>query len=277
MKNKSWKKVKGASSETPKTSLLHDKLQHRLKNNAAKEDKKAEAQVPKGEKRKNRHQRVVVIASAVAALTLVIGVSVWAICSHKQEPEVAEVVEEPEPEPEEELPIENTDDLVEEPEITDNNAYQVAAHKPRYLSIPSIGLHNIPVIEIGIDGNTLGDPNNERLVGWHYRSAIPGQPGVAMIDGHGGDLGTGIFKTLPRARVGDNIIVEMGDGRKFTYRIVEMVNKVRGEEANKYMHTAYQSPVPGAAAMTLITCTGKWLKNEQTYLLRLFVRAVMVE
>lgn len=265
MKNKFRKKVKEASPRAPEISVSGGR------------SKKTGMQVPKGEKRKNRRQNMIVIASVIAALVLVVGVSVGAICSHKQEPETAEVPEELEPEPEEELPTENTDDLVEEPEITDNNNYQVAAYKPRYLSIPSIGLYNIPVIEIGIDGDKLGDPNNVRLVGWHYRSAIPGQPGVAMIDGHGGDLGTGIFRDLPRAHVGDNIIIEMGDGRKFTYRIVEMVNKVRGGEANKYMHTAYQSPVPGAAAMTLITCTGKWLPSEDTYLLRLFVRAVMVE
>lgn len=241
--------------------------------------KKAEVQVPKASpKRKNRRQMWVVIASVVVVLAAVVGVSVWAICSHTPEPEVAETLVEPEEaEPKEELPTENTDDLVEEPEINDNTTYQVAAYKPRYMSIPSIGLYNIPIIEIGVEGDKLGDPANYRLIGWHYRSAIPGQPGVAMIDGHGGDLGQGIFRDLPRAHIGDNIIVEMGDGRRFTYRIVEMVNKVRGSEADDYMHTAYTSPVEGAAAMTLITCTGEWLRNEQTYLLRLFVRAVLVE
>lgn len=244
----------------------------------------ADKQVPEiNEKRVNKRQQWIMMASVIAAAILVIGVSIGALCSYQPEPEPEtppEVSQEPEPEPEEpeeELPTENPDDLVPQPEVTDNAAYQVAAYKPRYLSIPSIGLYNIPIVEIGVNGDTLGDPDNYRLVGWHYTSALPGQQGVAMIDGHGGDLGNGIFRPLPRVPIGSDVIIEMGDGRKFTYRVVEKVNRTRGKDADAYMHTAYQSPQPGVPALTLITCTGAWLRNEQTYLERLFVRAVLVQ
>lgn len=242
---------------------------------------KPEQQIPStSDQRADKRHRWIMNGSVIAAALLVLGVSVGAVNSYQEpEPEVEIVEEEPEPEeePEEELPTENPDDLVPQPEVTDYTAYQVAAYKPRYMTISSIGLYNIPVVEIGIGGGTLGDPDDYRLIGWQYDSALPGQQGVAMIDGHGGGLGNGIFRNLPNVPVGGDIIVEMGDGRKFTYRVVEKVYKTKGAQANAYMHTAYQSPREGVPAMTLITCTGDWIRAEQTYTHRLFVRAILVQ
>lgn len=219
------------------------------------------------------------IVGVAAVLVLVLGgVGIWAAVSNRA-PEVSETpteVEEPEPEPTEPEPVVNTDPLVPEPTITDNAAYQVAGYKPRYISVPSVALYNIPIIEIGKYGNMqLGAPENARVVGWYYRSAIPGEVGASVMDGHGGDLGYGIFRPLPRAQIGDEIIIEMGDGRKFTYVITNMITKVRGPEADAYMDHVYQPLGDGKGSLTLITCTGQWIRAEQTYLLRLFVEAVL--
>lgn len=244
---------------------------------------------PKGaskvDKRKRKMLSKGIIAAVVAVLVLIVvgvGIGAFVAKNGQKQPSDDETSQtQPVGPSEPELPTENTDDLVPEPEITDNSSYQVAAHKPRFLSIPSLELYNVPVIEIGIGGdNKLGDPDNIKVVGWHYRSALPGQLGKSrreamMIDGHGGDLGYGIFKTLPRIAVGAEIIIETGDGRKFTYVVADKVNKTRGSDADNYMGTAYKSPQPGVPSLTLITCTGKWLPAEQTYILRLFVRAVL--
>lgn len=227
---------------------------------------------------KKPSKKAIIIASIAVFVALVasaIGVTVLVSNQGEVIEEVPVVEEEPEEEPEPE-PEENEDELVDEPEINDNNTYQVAAYKPRYLSIPSLGLYNIPVIEVGkgTDG-TLGAPQSDYVIAWYYRSALPGQAGATVMDGHGGDLGTGILKTLPRVAVGAPIIVEMGDGRKFTYTIEEKVYKYIDAPADNYMTTAYTPVANGVPTLTLITCTGAWLRNRQTYDQRLFVRAAM--
>lgn len=175
------------------------------------------------------------------------------------------------------LPEKNTDDLVPEPEILDPEAYEVAEYKPRYFSLPAIGLERIPVVEFGIVNNQLGAPENIKVVGWYYQSAFPGNEGAAVMDAHGGDLGEGIFKDLPRAQIGDQIMVEMGDGREFTYEIKEMTLKQLGREANDYMYIIFKPWEENVPTLTMITCTGRWLPAQQTYDQRLFVRAALVE
>lgn len=191
--------------------------------------------------------------------------------------------EEGEEESEEDLPLENTDPLVPEPVITDPAQYQVKWFKPRYISIPSIGLTNIPVTELDVtEDNQLAAPKSDYVVGWYYRSAIPGEKGTVIMDAHGGDLGTGILKNLPKIKDNDEIIIEMGDGRKFTYKVKEILFKQLGDEANAYMPFIFQSIKDEEdenkeyPTLTLITCTGKWLPRLWTYDQRLFVRAAIV-
>ncbi len=233
--------------------------------------------VKAGRKKLSRRTILGIVAGVLVLVNLIIGIVALGISNTQpvvpDETETGEIVEEPE-EPEE--PEENTEDLVAEPGEIDWANYQVAPNKPRYLSIPSIGLNNIPVTEFGVTANNqLGSPTSTRVVGWYYRSAFPGKQGVSVMNAHGGDLGTGIFKTLPRAKVGDEVIIEMGDGRKYTYVIREMNYKKLGDEANNYMSTALYGTLGGEPTLTLITCTGTWLRNLQTYDQRLFVRAAL--
>lgn len=233
-----------------------------------------------GEKKPSK--RTIIIASIAVAVALIgSAIGVWiAVANHEapKEPEET-IVEEPEAEPvpeEPEQPTVNTDDLVSEPAINDANAYQVAAYKPRFLTIPSAALYNVPITEVGmLAGGQLGAPTSIRVVGWYYRSALPGQAGASVMTGHGGNLGNGIFRTLPQAPVGAEIIIEMGDGRKVTYVIVENVYKKIGKPADSYMNVAYQPVADGRPTLTLITCTGAWIRAQQTYDTRLFVRAVL--
>lgn len=175
-------------------------------------------------------------------------------------------------------PVEGSADEtdLEKPTITEVNEYTVAPDKPRYLSIPSIGVNNSRVVEIGIkqDG-ALATPYNIYDTGWYTESALPGASGVSIIDGHGGAPGIGIFGNLPKIQIGDTISIIMGDGREFTYRVVDTATKALGSEANEYMATAFTSPAKGEPALTLITCTGDWWLSSQTYSHRFFVRAVL--
>lgn len=218
---------------------------------------------------------VLLIAGGVTAAVCLSGEKPTEEVSQEEEPEQTEPEEE---EPEEETPAEGNEELVPEKEISNWNTYTVAEHKPRYLSIAAIGLKNVPIIEIGIEGtNTMGAPMSRDVVGWYYRSAYPGRVGswATVIDGHGGSLGKGVFKRLPELKKGSEIVIEMGSGKKYTYVVTEMVWKEKGAQADAYMKIADRPVDANTPTLTLITCTGSWIKAEQTYSQRLFVRAVL--
>lgn len=174
---------------------------------------------------------------------------------------------------------ENDETVVEnEPTATERAEYTVAKDKPRYFSIPSLGINNARVVEVGTkEDGSLDTPNNIYDVGWFIDSALPGNAtGVSIIDAHGGALGDGIFKNLPSIQPGALINIEMGDGKLVSYKVVDLATKRLGTEANSYMESAAgASPEKGKGSLTLITCTGDWWLSSQTYSHRLFVRAVL--
>lgn len=187
-------------------------------------------------------------------------------------------------------PVNEIDEEIDENEPTEQEIteYIVAPGKPRYFSIPSIGIRNARIVEIGLKSTgELSTPYNIYNVGWYNGSAVPGSKGTSVFDGHGGFTNIGIFGNLPPrpgynrgVTVGDIITVEMGvaDGETpvvYTYRIVDTATKNLGEDANNYMATAFESPVRGQSSLTIITCTGDWWAKSKTYSQRFFVRAVL--
>ncbi len=165
-----------------------------------------------------------------------------------------------------------------EPTETEIANYVVAPNMPRYFSIPSLGIINARIAEVGLRSDGSVDvPRNAYMIGWYNGSVLPGEKGTALLDAHGGDLGNGIFRTLPRIQIGAEINIEMGDGRLFTYKVVDTATRPLdgANNADAYMPTALTSPQAGAASLTLITCTGEWSQVRQTYLDRFFARAVL--
>lgn len=172
------------------------------------------------------------------------------------------------------------DELLEEEQPTETQVeeYTVAADRPRYLSIPKLGITNSRVIAVEVKSNgELGTPNNIFDVGWYESSGKPGKGKTMVIDGHnGGPHVHGVFKDLPNLVAGDIIKIERGDGTVFNYKVVE--NKtVALSEADSYMKTAFRSPEPGKESLTLISCTGEWSQKQGTYLSRQFTRAVLID
>lgn len=163
--------------------------------------------------------------------------------------------------------------------VPDVQEYHVAADKPRYLSIESLGIFNSRVVEVGQKANgEIETPKNIYDVGWYNGdgSVLPGQAGTVVMDGHGGSMGNGVFNHLPSIKIGAKITIEMGDEKtKYTYEVVDLVNK-NLSEANDYMVVAFSSPEEGQDSLTIITCTGNWIWNKQTYSERLFVRAILM-
>lgn len=169
---------------------------------------------------------------------------------------------------------EEVDDKV--PTTTEVAEYTVAADKPRYFSIPSLNIKNAQIVEIGLKSNgELSTPYNIYDVGWYNASALPGTDKVSVMDGHSGTNELGVFGKLPRIEVGAEILVEMGDGRLYTYRVAETAVKKLGSEANDYMTTVFSSVEPGKGTLSLITCTGDYLLTQRTFSHRFFLRAIL--
>lgn len=174
---------------------------------------------------------------------------------------------------------EEEEELIEEPPTeTEVYEYKVAPELPRYLTVERLGIRNARILAMGInEKGELDTPRNIFDVGWYESSGKPGQGGTMMIDGHnGGPHVHGVFKNLPSLVIGDTIKVERGDGVVFTYKVVD--NKsVLLSESNSYMVEAAKSPEKGKESITLISCTGEWSDQQQTYLSRQFTRATLVE
>jgi len=164
--------------------------------------------------------------------------------------------------------------------VPNTNEYHVAPDKPRFLTIDSLGIINARIVEVSQkDNGEIDTPRNIYDVGWYNGdgSALPGRTGTVVMDGHGGNMGNGVFNHLPSIQPGAKIIIEMGDEKtKYTYEVVDTVTK-NLNEANDYMTVAFSSPREGKDSLTIITCTGNWIWNKQTYSERLFVRAILVE
>ena len=95
-----------------------------------------------------------------------------------------------------------------------------------------------------------------------------GQKGNAILLGHVTSRGLGnVFEKLERARV-DDVVQITGASGDFAYRVVE-VRRVPRTDVSVVEPTS-------TAAITLITCTGRWLPQLQDYAERVVVRGELV-
>lgn len=169
---------------------------------------------------------------------------------------------------------------VDESDVTEDHkdSHQVFPTNPRYLSIPKLGVTRSRVLAMGTDtSGRLQSPSNIFDVGWYQKSNRPGHLGTAIFDGHnGGPSKHGVFKELPSLNVGDEILVELGNGTVYKYAVHDNFT-VPLSEADRKMRLTQVSPVQGKESISLITCTGEWSQSRQTYLSRQFLRAVRID
>jgi sortase (surface protein transpeptidase) len=103
------------------------------------------------------------------------------------------------------------------------NSYTTPADEPRYIYIPKIKNAKTRVLKMGVGkDNAIQTPRTTWDTGWYEGSSKPGDKvGASLIVGHvSGLTGGGVFYNLYRLVDGDEIIVEMGDGTKYTYKVV---------------------------------------------------------
>lgn len=154
------------------------------------------------------------------------------------------------------------------------NSYKPPADEPRYIYIPKIKNAKTRVLKMGTGkDDAVQTPRTTWDTGWFDGSSKPGDKvGSALIVGHvSGLTGGGVFYNLYRLTEGDEIIVEMGDGTKYTYRVVSKEEvPADGLNMNNYL-VSKDIDKPG---LTIMTCAGEFNPVTQTFENRLAVFAV---
>lgn len=163
-------------------------------------------------------------------------------------------------------------DIPNEGDKPDVNAYRVAAALPRKISIPKLGVE-ARTLKLGVtEAGALASPANIYDAGWYDQSAKPGEPGAMVIDGHvHGPTKPGVFHDLKTLKPGDEISIERGDGKIFSYRVVK--SKSYPADSVEMMGAALTPVKPGKPGLNLITCTGELDESGNHYKDRLVVFA----
>lgn len=172
------------------------------------------------------------------------------------------------------------DPRVDETPVTPKQVdeHTVPATDPRYISIPSLGVANTRIFGVGVkDNKQLDAPKNISDAAWYTQSARPGNGyGAILINGHnGGNTRNGVFAKLGTLAVGADIILERGDGKKFTYTVVENQSMTLEEANQTGMAMMMKSADDTKEGLNLITCDGKWVPRYQQFDRRIMLRAVM--
>lgn len=180
------------------------------------------------------------------------------------------------------LPVSAADSSIDETPVSEKlkQAHTVPSDQPRYIEIPKLGISGTRVMRVGVtDTNMLDVPKTLDDTGWYAKSATPGSgSGAVLIDGHnGGVTRNGIFAKLGTLTKGDQISVERGDGKRFTYEVSD-VRDMPLEWVNKEgMKEMMKSVEPDKEGLSLITCSGKWIPKDEVFDRRILVRATIIE
>lgn len=179
------------------------------------------------------------------------------------------------------IPIASANPAIDESDIpkAEIDNYTVPATHPRYINIPKLGISNVRVMKVGVTANNQLDvPKNISDSAWYEKSATPGQGyGAVLIDGHNGGISRdGVFAKLGTLKSGDEITIERGDGKKFTYSVVESESMSLEEANSSGMKKMMLSADDDKEGLSLITCDGKWIPRLQQFDRRIMLRAVLV-
>lgn len=143
----------------------------------------------------------------------------------------------------------------------------------RSVSIPALGLADVPVQRLGLDAfGRLDVPQDTATIGWNPAyTVLPGEGGSTFLAAHyeyGGR--PGVFFRLAGLQPGDTITLARSDGESFVYRAVSVVDYPL---AAIDMGAVLQGR-EGVESVILMTCSGP--PDEGNYPLRTVVIAERV-
>ncbi|HZY42338.1 MAG TPA: sortase, partial [Anaerolineae bacterium] len=130
-----------------------------------------------------------------------------------------------------------------------------AARAPRRIIIPAINL-DAPIETVGwhvINGVSTWDVPDRFSAGWLKTSAVLGQPGNTVLDGHHNIAGE-VFRRLVDLKLGDEIDV-FADGEVFAYKITtRQILKERDAPYEMRVKNAQWIMPTDDERLTLVTC-----------------------
>ncbi|MGW1125962.1 class F sortase [Streptomyces sp. NPDC002526] len=128
------------------------------------------------------------------------------------------------------------------------------AEPPAHVSIPSLGVDS-DIMRLGLNPDrTVEVPPADKgmTTGWYTGSAVPGEPGAAVLIGHNDTrFGRAVFHDLRKIAKGADIVVRDGRGKDIHFEVTahETVSKNAFPTARVYGRTTER-------ALRLITCDG---------------------
>jgi sortase A len=157
--------------------------------------------------------------------------------------------------------------------LTPQPAIATSTSTPSRLLVPALSIDaHVQLVGLNSKG-AMQAPSNFTDVAWYHFGTVPGQLGSAVIDGHvDNGLGLpGVFKHLGDIEVGDDVYIVSKDGTKLHFRVSEI-------EAYPYTDAPTEKIFNSRdqARLTLITCTGTWVRGKDTYNERLVVYTTFV-
>ncbi|MFL7893660.1 MAG: sortase [Anaerolineales bacterium] len=175
---------------------------------------------------------------------------------------------------------EDTGQLVSKPAALESDNFEIAAAPqpapgvPVRIVIPSINL-DAPVIPAPVDFKTIAGKEylqwyvpDEYAVGWHTTSAMLGEPGNTVLNGHHNAHGE-VFVSLVDINEGDTIWVE-SDSRRYRYQVTnKMIVPEKYEQLDIRMNNAQWILPSVDERLTLITC---WPYETNTHRLIIVAR-----
>lgn len=150
-----------------------------------------------------------------------------------------------------------------DPEQAVLSAYSVAPDNPRMLHIDKINI-NARVLPMGVNpDNSVQAPVNIFDAGWYNDSAKPGDIGAVFINAHAsGPTRQGLFAYLDTLTKGDKLKIEKGDGTFINYRVVYVETVDLKKVDMRKVLLPYGNTLRG---LNLMTCSGEWVQDAQTY------------
>lgn len=146
-----------------------------------------------------------------------------------------------------------------------------ASRLPARLIIPKLGV-DAAVERVGLDANgNVGVPASPQDVAWYELGPAPGEAGSAVIDGHlDWTSGPAVFYNLWRLRPGDEIQVQLEDGKVLRFLVTGSNLYAATERPPADLFASWGPP-----RLSLITCAGLWDAAHRSYRERLVVTTLL--
>jgi LPXTG-site transpeptidase (sortase) family protein len=132
---------------------------------------------------------------------------------------------------------------------------------PARITIAGIGVEEAPVVGVGVAPTGEMEIPGAAEVGWYQFGVSPGEAGAAVMAAHIAFEGhIGVFRHLSGVSVGDEILVEMADGRRLGFIVTETAQFSKEDLPLDRIFAKDGQPV-----LVLITCGGDFNRELRDY------------